>query len=105
MEVAPYNKGFKYVSSKTGHEFVAFADEYLIPGKRFDKADLLQKLKSDYPQYKQITSNRLTKWIELYSTYREIPVVQKKSNGKYLVIIPDKKVEQNSEPKLLEAAA
>lgn len=105
MEVAPYNKGFKYIANKTGHEFVAFADEYLMPGKRFDKADLLQKLKFEYPKYKQITSHRLTKWIDLYSTYCEIPIVQKKSNGNYLVIVPDESVEQNAESKLLEVAA
>ncbi len=87
IQAEPYNFGFRHIASQTGPMFVAFADKYLIEGNRFEKAELLGMLKSEYPDYANVTTNRLKKYIDIYARYRNKNIEQKYSNGKNLVIV------------------
>ncbi len=91
MEYDHVNLLQKQLIDSTSSEFVEFMQD-VEPGKEYEKRELFNKFKEEYPDYANMKQNTFTGWIKRYANLKELKYSERKSGAKKIFILGDTSV-------------
>lgn len=82
----------KQIINETREEFAEFGDA-LILNNVYDKKDLFEQFKKDYPDFEKLSQGKFTRWLKIWSKVKNVEVVETKSGASRTIEFRDPKLE------------
>jgi hypothetical protein len=81
----------KQLIDSTRPEFVEFIQEIEL-GKEFEKRELFEEFKKEYPDFESSKQNTFTTWIKKYASLKELKLTERRSGTKKFFSLSDSSV-------------